>query len=57
MSDVILRPTRETKTCVVYTRGSKDEGNLETLYLKRESIEALGLKTGQSVKITAVPRE
>lgn len=41
----------ETKTCYRFERGKKEDGSLETVYLKKDTIAGLDPKKGLTVTI------
>lgn len=44
--------TKETKTCYVFQTGNRETGDLMTLYLKREAVDAAGIETSKGIVVT-----
>lgn len=44
--------TKTTKTCYVFQTGSMETGELMTLYLKRDAVDAAGINPASGVSVT-----
>ena len=46
------RLAKTTKTCYVFQTGARETGDLMTLYLKREAVDAAGIHPAGGISVT-----
>ena len=51
MKELSFKLKAETKTCYRFERGKKEDGSLETLYLKKDTVAGINPQKGLTVTI------